>query len=196
MSYVRIGLISDTHVPEARRELWPQVWDAFRKVDYILHAGDIHDLSVIDRLSELAPTYVARGNGDDGSSGRPVQPEDDRLREAWDIELGGIRIAMTHDLPVPEIPPHLTLRKALDRHLKHSNFDVAIHGHTHVEEIREVDGILCINPGSPTYPHNLETQLGTLGFLEISGGKAEATIWQLTETGIEPFDWTRWRRKR
>ena len=39
-----------------------------------------HDLGVIDRLSELAPTYVARGNGDDGSGGRPVQPDDDRLR--------------------------------------------------------------------------------------------------------------------
>ena len=28
-----------------------------------------------------------------------------------------------------------------------------------------------MNPGSPTYPHNLNTQLGTIGFLEISGGQ-------------------------
>jgi predicted phosphodiesterase len=54
---------------------------------------------------------------------------------------------------------------------------------------------LCINPGSPTFPHNLETQLGTIGFLEISGGQAEATIWQLTTDGIEPFDWGRWKRR-
>jgi uncharacterized protein len=47
-----------------------------------------------------------------------------------------------------------------------------------------------VNPGSPTYPHNLDTQLGTIGFLEINGGKAEATIWQLTvDEGLRPFDW-------
>ena len=27
---MRIGLISDTHVPESREELWPQAFDAFR----------------------------------------------------------------------------------------------------------------------------------------------------------------------
>ena len=54
--------------------------------------------------------------------------------------------------------------------------------------------MLCVNPGSPTYPRNLDTQLGTIGFLEISGGTADATIWQLTEHGIEPFNWTKWKR--
>ena len=44
--------------------------------------------------------------------------------------------------------------------------------------------------------HNLDTQLGTIGFLEISGGQAEATIWQLTDEGIAPFDWSKWRRPR
>lgn len=194
MTHVRVGLISDTHIPEARRELWPQVWDAFRAVDCILHAGDIHDLSVIDRLSELAPTYVARGNGDDGSSGRPVQPEDERLRPAWELEIGGLRIGMAHQLPVPEIPPYLTLQSAFTRYFGHTNFDIAIHGDTHVEDIREVDGVLCINPGSPTYPRNLQTQLGTIGYLDIRDGVPEATIWQLTEDGIAPFDWDRWKR--
>ena len=64
MSKVRIGLISDTHIPEARQELWPQVFHVFDGVDFILHAGDIHDLKVIDQLCEVAPTYAARGNGD------------------------------------------------------------------------------------------------------------------------------------
>ena len=26
---LRVGLISDTHIPEARAELWPQVFDVF-----------------------------------------------------------------------------------------------------------------------------------------------------------------------
>lgn len=33
---MRIGLISDTHIPEARPQLWPQVFEAFSGVDYIL----------------------------------------------------------------------------------------------------------------------------------------------------------------
>lgn len=186
---LHIGLISDTHIPEARPELWPQVFDAFRNVDCILHAGDIHDLSVIDLLSAIAPTYAARGNGDDGSGGRPIQPDDDRLREAWLLDLGGLIVGMTHELPIPEYPPHLTLERALIRYFGRNDIDVVLHGDTHVETIDYIDGKLCVNAGSPTYPHNLETRLGTVGFLDIKSGKAEASIWQLTDDGIAPFDW-------
>lgn len=193
---MRIGLISDTHIPEARQELWPQVFDAFAGVDAILHAGDIHDLVVIDQLSDIAPTYAARGNGDDGSGGRPIQPHDSRLREAWLLEFEGLRIGMTHDIPIPEYPPHLTVARAMERYFGRTDLDVLIYGDTHVEAIDTIGETLCINPGSPTYPHNLETQYGTVGFLEISGGRAEATIWQLTSSGVEPFDWSRWRRPR
>ncbi|MBA4179869.1 MAG: YfcE family phosphodiesterase [Anaerolinea sp.] len=192
---MRIGLISDTHIPEARHELWPQVFDAFRGVECILHAGDIHDLVVIDQLSDIATTYAARGNGDDGSGGRPIQPFDSRLREAWLIEVGGLRIGMTHDVPIPEYPPHLTLERALTRYFGTTELDVLIYGDTHVEAIDHVGGVLCVNPGSPTYPRNLDTQLGTIGFLEIDAhGQPEATIWQLTDDGIEPFDWGKWKR--
>lgn len=191
---LRIGLISDTHIPEARRELWPQVFDAFRDVDCILHAGDIHDLSVIDRLSEVAPTYAARGNGDDGSGGRPVQPDDPRLREAWLLNLGGLLIGMTHELPIPEYSREFTLERALTRYFGRTDLDVVVHGDTHVESIDTIRGRLCVNAGSPTYPHNLETRLGTVGFLEIESGRAQASIWQLTENGVIPFDWSAWRR--
>ncbi len=192
---MRIGLISDTHIPEARRDLWPQVFDAFRGVDAILHAGDIHDLAVIDSLHEVAPTYAARGNGDDGFGGRPIQPQDPRLRDAWVIEFDGVRVGVTHDVPIPEIPPRLTLDRALKRYFGTPELDVLVYGDTHVEAIASINGVLCVNPGSPTYPHNLNTRLGTIGFLEISGGKAEATIWQLTDSGIEPFDWAKWKAR-
>lgn len=194
LSALRVGLISDTHIPEARNELWPQVWDAFAGVDCILHAGDIHDLVVIDQLSDIAPTFAARGNGDDGSGGRPIQPFDPRLREAWLIELGGLRIGLTHDVPIPEYPPHLTLDRALQRYFGRTDLDVLIYGDTHVEQIDTIGAVLCVNPGSPTYPHNLDTQFGTLGFLEINDRQAEATIWQLHDGGIAPFDWARSRR--
>ena len=63
---MKIGLISDTHIPEAMPELWPHVYELFKGVECILHAGDIYDLAVLDELQKIAPTYAARGNGDDG----------------------------------------------------------------------------------------------------------------------------------
>ena len=145
---LRIGLISDTHIPEAMPRLWPQVFEAFRGVDCILHAGDIHDLSVIDELSAVAPTYVARGNGDDGSGGRPVQPEDPRLREGWSLELAGLRVGIAHTVPVPP-QGGWTLERAMQRYCGRTDLDVMIFGDTHTEWIEHVDGVLCVNPRLP-----------------------------------------------
>ena len=192
---LRIGLISDTHIPEARRELWPQVFEAFVGVDCILHAGDIHDLSVIDALSGVAPTFVARGNGDDGSGGRPVQPEDPRLRDGWALELAGLRVGIAHTIPVPESSAGgWTLERAMTRYFGRTDMDVVVFGDTHTEWIESVSGVLCVNPGSPTLPRNLATRLGTIGFLEIVDREPRASIWQLTGDGHEPFDWSAWRR--
>ena len=190
---LRVGLISDTHIPEAMPRLLPQVFEAFDDVDCILHAGDVHDLSVVDELSEVAPTFVARGNGDDGSGGRPVQPEDPRLREGWLIELAGLRVGLAHTVPVPDIGGW-TLERAMERYCGRTDLDVMVFGDTHVEWLEQVRGVLCVNPGSPTLPRNLVARLGTIAFLEIADGAAEVQMRQLTEDGHEPFDWSRWRR--
>lgn len=190
---VRVGVLSDTHIPECRRELWPQVFDAFRDVDCILHGGDLHELHVLERLHEVAPTLSARGNGEDGSGGRPQQPEHPRLQESWDLTLGGARVGITHDLPIPE-RSHYPLDRAIERYFGGGRFDALVYGHSHVEALDVIDGTVCLNPGSPTYPHNLEVQLGTIAFIDIDDGKVSASVWQLVDEGIEPFDWSRWRR--
>ncbi len=185
---LRVGLISDTHIPEARAALWPQVFSVFEGVDLILHGGDIHDLVVLDQLAAVAPLYSARGNGEDGSAGRPVAADDPRLRYSWLLDLAGVRVGLTHDLPMPEHPPHLTVERWKDRRFGTRDIDVIVYGDSHVERIDVVGGTLCVNPGSPTYPHNLNTQLGTLGFLDIDGTTVHASLWQLTDGGITgPF---------
>ncbi len=190
---MRIGLISDTHIPEAMPELWPHVFEVFEGCDSILHAGDIYDLSVIEGLHAVAPTFAARGNGDDGSGGRANQPDDSRLKPSWIIERAGCKIGLTHHMPIPEMKFY-NVEKAVERHFDGADLDVIVYGDTHVEHITTINGILCVNPGSPTYPHNLEVQFGTVGFLDISESGAEATIWRLNETGLEPFDWDTWGR--
>jgi putative phosphoesterase len=185
---LRVGLVSDTHIPEARPELWPEVFDAFRGLDLILHGGDLHELSVLHALAEVAPVYAARGNGEDGGGGRPVTPDDPRLFESWLLDLGGVRVGLTHDLPVPEFPPNMTVKRWCERRFLTTAVDVVVYGHTHVEAIDIVGSTMCVNPGSPTYPHNLNTQLGTLGLLEIDGGVARASLFQLTPAGLVPLD--------
>ena len=187
---LRIGLISDTHIPEARDSLWPQVHEAFDGVDYIFHAGDIHEFFVLDALEEIAPVYAARGNGEDGSGGRPVQPEDPRVRYAWDLEMEGVHVGLTHFVPAKlEHPPNVTVARWVERFFPDKTPDVIVYGDTHTELINEIDGILCVNPGSPTYPNNYKTQYGTIGFLELDAGRATPSVWLITDHGIEAFDW-------
>ncbi|MGI9326890.1 MAG: metallophosphoesterase family protein [Pseudomonadales bacterium] len=184
-----IGLISDTHLPEAHPELWPQIFEAFDDVDLIFHGGDVHEFWVLDELEALAPVYAARGNGEDGSGGRPVQPDDPRVKPAWLLQLEGLWIGLTHYVPVPERPPNFTLERWIDRFFPERTPDVIVSGDTHRHAIETVGDILCVNPGSPTYPHNYDTTLGTIGMLRLDAGAADAEILQLTGAGVAPFDW-------
>ena len=185
----RIGLISDTHIPEARDSLWPQIADAFSGVDMIFHAGDIHDLWVLDELEKSAPIYAARGNGEDGSGGRPVQPQDDRVKYAWTLHIEGLTIGLTHYVPVPERPPNFTLERWIERFFPDEKPDVIVSGDTHQERIMTINDVYCVNPGSALYPHNYDTQFGTIGYLDLDSGKADASIFLLQEQGLAPYDW-------
>ena len=58
----------------------------------------------------MAPLWSARGNGEDGSAGRPIAGDDPRLRYSWLLDLAGVRVGLTHDVPMPEHPPNYTVR--------------------------------------------------------------------------------------
>jgi predicted phosphodiesterase len=71
----------------------------------------------------------------------------------------------------PERPPNFTLERWIERFFPERRPDVIVSGDTHREQIAEVQGIFCVNPGSPTYPHNYDTQFGTIGYLTIHDGE-------------------------
>ena len=176
---MRIGLIGDTHYPEAG-PLWDEAYDALRGSDLILHAGDLHVVEVLDWLEERCgvPVLAVRGNGDDGSGGRPICPDDPRMKPVHVFEAEGIRIGMVHDATLPEWPPQRPLETIMEHHFG-GRVDVFVHGDTHVPEVQELRGVLLVNPGSPTFPRNLTRRLGTVGFLEIEAGVMRAWIHQL-----------------
>ena len=175
---MRIGLISDTHIPTAAKELWPQIYEAFRGVDLIMHAGDLMVPEVIDWLEEVAPVMAVWGNGDFGGWERTVPPEDQRLSEAKVLTIGALRIGLVHDLQLPEHPPLRTLEGQM-QHYFHGPVDVIVRGSTHAAEITTVNDVLIVNPGSPTFPNHQNTCLGTIGFLDIEDERVMPSLMQL-----------------
>lgn len=45
---MRIGVISDTHIPERAKEIPEKILRDFKNVDMVIHVGDLVDLKVLD----------------------------------------------------------------------------------------------------------------------------------------------------
>ena len=85
----RIGLISDTHMPLRCRVLPPTLHDVLAGVDLLLHAGDVGELWVLDRLSAIAPLVAVHGNDDTPAAHRELPFQ--QL-----ITLGGQRLLLDY----------------------------------------------------------------------------------------------------
>ena len=168
---MRIGLLTDTHLPSDIRYLWDEVRTAFDGVDLILHGGDIVTPGVLDWLEDIAPTLAARGNNDGGW-------EDQRMQDLHLLDVEGWRLALIHDME-PEDRPIEYLR---DFYLKGEAADIIVTGHTHFERLDYRDGVLQINSGSPTHPHLYSTRLGTVGLLDVAADGIDARVVKLGET--------------
>jgi putative phosphoesterase len=167
---VLIGLISDTHVRIAgyhvslstltSSELPYQIREAFRGVDLILHAGDVYSLPILDKLETIAPVLAAEGDDD------PFDTTiDKRMKPTQTITVEGITIWISHYGEWTE-----------DSRKKSP--DIIVYGHTHRSKLENRNGTIQINPGSPTFP-GYDYVLGTVGFISIKSGKADARIMQL-----------------
>ncbi|MFN8618502.1 MAG: metallophosphoesterase family protein [Dehalococcoidia bacterium] len=174
---MRIGLITDTHLPSLVRsldELGPQIGDVLRGVDLILHAGDVTAPSVIEWCAQFAPILIAEGNND--------LFDDARMAKRQLLDLNGWRIGMAHELR----PESRAIDHILKSSLQGERVDILIGGDTHVERLEHREGTLLINSGSPILPHHLSTRLGTLGILEVKPGRIHAEIIVLGHTEGAP----------
>lgn len=170
---MRIGLIADTHIEHADEDLPAQVYPVLAGCDLILHAGDIYDPSVIDRLETIAPVLVVEGNGDDDRHIR-----DSRIQDAVVHEAAGWRIGLRHSIVYPEMG-HWTVESEMQRCFGGA-VDIVVVGDTHVELAEVCKGVLIVNPGSPTLPHQFR-RLGTVGLLTLSGDSVTAEIINLPD---------------
>ncbi len=187
---MRIGLVSDTHIPDAGSALPEQLFDIFSDagVEMILHAGDIYDPVCLDWLERLAPVFSCEGNGD---FFRKIR--DRRIERAPVLEIEGFKVGVTHGLAIPEMPPVRTLESVMD-HEFGGPVNVIVFGDTHTEEVLTLKGVFMVNPGSPTLPHNLDHIIGTVGILELNRGETPtARIVRLeTMTDLDMENPVRW----
>lgn len=177
---MRIGLISDTHIPEACEHLPAAVFHALSGVELVMHAGDVYVNGVLDELARIAPVIAALGNGDEGQGGHRFHLEPDaRVRVAHLLEIEGVRVGLAHALPTPDETSDQVFNNAMNTHFG-GPVDVLVMGHSHVEGVVRFGETLVVNPGSATLPHNLVDVPGTVGILEIRpGGEVSAEIIQL-----------------
>jgi len=166
---MRIGLLSDTHIPEARSGLPPEVKKAFEGVDLILHAGDIYALSVLDELEEIAPVLAALGDDD-------YPAPDDRLQEIHTLKLEGQTLWLVHMRHMLFSPSRLGLNGNPSEQ-EHTP-TIVVFGHEHRTVVESSRGAFYVCPGSPTLLH-YHRGLGTVGILELDSGKATIQIMQL-----------------
>jgi putative phosphoesterase len=132
---MKIGVISDTHLPSMGQSLPAGVVAAFRGVDLILHAGDITEAAVLDQLSAIAPVEAVAGNMDDPSIlGLPYKKV---------LTLGRFRVGLIHG------KFRIDVQKDLIRN-EFGNVDLIVYGHSHTPFWGTVGGTLFLNPGSPT----------------------------------------------
>jgi len=134
---MKIGIISDTHIPRRAKEIPKEFlkWFEKNKVDLILHAGDLNDPNILEILKEIAEVKAVRGNTDYID-----------LPEELILEIEGKKILLFHS---DNIYPRGDISKIL-KYAKEKKADIVIYGHTHLPFFTYINGIYLINPGSAT----------------------------------------------
>jgi putative phosphoesterase len=133
---MKVGIISDTHVPGAASSLPPAVFEIFKNADLILHAGDIVELSVLEELRTLAPVEAVAGNMD----GPELQG---RLPRKLVLTMGKFTVGLIHGKYRIDEQKEMILKEFDD-------VDLIVYGHSHTPFWGTFGGILFLNPGSPT----------------------------------------------
>ncbi len=151
---MKIGVISDTHIPTQANALPAVILDAFREVDMIIHAGDIVDLSVLEELKGVCPKVRAVWGNMDPYEVRGKLPEKEIL------EISGHRIGVMHGWGHPK-----GLIEVMAEAFKGDDVEMVIFGHSHNAVNKKSGGVIYFNPGSPT--DKSLTDCNSYGIIEI-----------------------------
>lgn len=132
-----IAVLSDTHGTDAAR-LSGRAREAVAAADHVIHAGDFTTAAVLDAFRDAsARLHAVHGNRDD-------EAVRGRLGDALTVEVGGVRIAVTH-----------TRRggsQALSLFGRERGADLVVFGHSHRPGFQAGSDPPLLNPGSHAQP--------------------------------------------
>jgi len=156
-----IGVISDTH-----GLLRPEAIEALRGSERIIHAGDVGDPAILEKLNEIAPVTAVRGNVDTCVWSR-------KLPLTNVLEVDGVSIYVLHILDELDLKPEA------------AGFSAVIYGHSHKPRSEIKNGVLYFNPGSAG-PKRFELPV-TVGRLVVEKRKIGAEIMELEDQNAHPI---------
>ncbi|MFC1645616.1 metallophosphoesterase family protein [Candidatus Omnitrophota bacterium] len=150
---MKIGVISDTHIPEKAQNIPKEIYSAFKDVELILHAGDLSTLDVVKSLEKICPVKAVYGNMDNPQT-RKV------LKDKEIIQINNFKIGLIHGGGHPS--------KLIDfaKNAFPQKLDVIVFGHSHAPLNERMSGVLFFNPGSPT--DTVFSPYRSYGILEIN----------------------------
>jgi len=148
-----VGVISDTH-----GLLRPEAIVALKDCELIVHAGDVGNAEILERLRAIAPTVAVRGNVDTSAWAMSLP-----LTEV--IAAGDLQMYMLHDLAQLDLDPQA------------AGFAAVISGHTHRPLAETRRGVLYLNPGSAG-PRRFSLPT-TVARLEVAGSRLSHEIVEL-----------------
>jgi len=149
-----VGLISDTHVPKRAMCIPKRVFEILENVDFVIHAGDLVELAVIDELEQAAPVLAVHGNMD----GLEVN---NALPKLNSLKIFDWKIGVIHDAE------SFYGSAKMEEIVQENGFNVLVYGHTHISKVKWEAKTLYINPGSPMDPASFLNK-PSVGLLKIT----------------------------
>lgn len=133
---MKIGLISDTH-----GWIHPRLFELFKDVDEIWHAGDIGSIDTADSLAAFRPLKAVYGNID-GTEVRRA------FKENLIFMAEEVKIWITHIGGTPG-----RYDRKVSPHLPEVSPGIFLCGHSHIALVKSDPkaGLLFINPGAAGY---------------------------------------------
>jgi hypothetical protein len=134
---MKIGVISDTHLPDSGSELPEKLIKELKKVDLIIHAGDLTGNKYYEDLKSVNEVKAVAGNMDSFAL-------QNKLNEKISFKVNDKKISIIHG--------HQFRGKNMLQGLNYSfpKSDLIIFGHTHRPFNEKLGGKIFFNPGSPT----------------------------------------------
>ena len=155
---MEVIVVSDSHgLSDSLRNLEKQ----YPNAGLYLHCGDLED------DCRLFPKWIfVKGNND-----YFVSQQDMPIERA--IPCQGHKIYMCHSHTFP----YVHREKAMIHRAKQLGCDIVLYGHSHISDMKKVDDVLVLNPGSIWYPR--DGKAPSYAVMQITADHLDAKIMYL-----------------